>query len=116
MDRKPKRAPFAAGTRLRCLGNRKGSRVTVLDNLTGSEALIYGEGLEVTICAVRFGRQGTLRHLREEDGSLMYDDLGDPVLDRTHDWCSVYEVIGTNGQRHGRLIYPENRKEWERIK
>ncbi len=113
MDRKPKPAPFPVGARLRCVDEKHNT--FVVDNLTGSKALIYGPGLEVVIEEVKYGRQGTLRHLCDEDGPMYYDDTGEPILDHTEDWCSVYYVLGNDGQKHGRLIRPENKGNWQVI-
>lgn len=114
MDREPKPAPFQVGTHLRCVDDKH--TTFVLDNLTGSKAMIYGPGLEVVVEEVKYGRQGTLRHLTDEDGPMYYEDSGEPILDRTSDWCSVYYVIGQDGQRHGRLIHRKDKKNWTVVK
>ncbi len=48
--------------------------------------------LEVTITEVRPGRRGTLRHCRDENGPMYWDDTGEPILDETDDGYSVYFV------------------------
>ena len=115
MDRKPKPAPFKVGTKLRYVGETR-SWTYDIDPVTKAkkEVPIQVPGMLVTVAEVRPGRQGTLRHMRDEDGPMYYEDTGEPILDDTDDGYSVYYVEAwQNGKKQGRCIFRENKKEWE---
>jgi hypothetical protein len=119
MDRLPKPAPFPVGTKLRYVGKYE-SYTYDIDPKTREkrEVPLKVAGLIVTIEEVRPGIRGTLRHMRDEDGPLYYDDTGEPILDETHDGYSVYYVDAwQSGKRQGRCIFPdaESLSEWELV-
>jgi hypothetical protein len=119
MDREPKAAPFAVGTELRYVGTHQ-SWTYDIDPKTREKKTVplCLPGLEVTIAEVRPGRRGTLRHCRDEQGPMYWDDTGEPILDETDDGYSVYYVEAwQNGRKQGRCIHPdrESTREWEVI-
>lgn len=93
MDRQPKAAPFAVGTRLRYTGTDASWH-----EIEGERVYIYGPGVEVTVAETRPGRRGTLRQLRDEDGPMEYEDTGEPILDTTRDGYSI-TVCARSGYR-----------------
>jgi len=111
VDRKPRPAPFPVGTRLRCKSDRE-SYFLARDR---SHIRTHGRGLEVTIVRVRPGRQGTLSQLRDDDGPMYYVDTGEPILDRTTDGVSVYEITDPPGKTHGRRIGHDTASDWEPV-
>ena len=101
LDREPKDAPYAVGTRLRYYGDSEcyAIRRQLVDGKVQEIRLpIIVPGMEVTISRVTKGHRGTLRHVCDSDGP-MYDDQGEPVLDETEDSHSVFDSPGG-----GRLI------------
>jgi hypothetical protein len=119
-DREPMPAPFAVGTKLRFIGTTH-SYTYDIDPKTRAkrEVPLQVPGMVVTVTEVRPGRRGTLRHCREYDGSLMYWDTGEPILDETDDGYSVYYVEAwQNGRKQGRCIHPdrESTLEWEVVR
>ena len=115
MDRPPKKAPFPVGAKLRYIGKTH-SWTYDIDPKTKEkkEVPIQVPGMIVTVEEVRPGRRGTLRHLRDENGPMYYEDTGEPILDDTDDGYSVYYVNAwQNGKRQGRCIFTEYKKEWE---
>jgi hypothetical protein len=118
MDRPPKPAPFKVGTRLRYRGTTE-SYTYDIDAKTGERKMVplLVPGMEVVISEAKPGYQGTLRHLRDSDGPLYYEDTGEPILDTTRDGYSVYHVHAwQGGVQQGRVIDRTNAQEWERIK
>lgn len=116
MDRKPKPAPFPIGTRLRYIGKHESYTYDIRDGEKKTIPLCV-PGMEVTIDSIMAGHRGTLRHLRDEDGPMYYEDTGEPVLDKTQDDLSVYHVEAyQNGRKQGRCIHCENVSEWEIVK
>jgi hypothetical protein len=121
MDRAPKPAPFAVGTRLKYVGKHESYTYDINPKTREKrEVPLQVPGMIVTVNEVRPGRRGTLRHCREHDGSLMYwDDTGEPILDETDDGYSVYFVEAwQNGSKQGRCIHAdaESVAEWEVVK
>jgi hypothetical protein len=98
MDRLPKPAPFAVGTRVRYLGDH----ATYADE-HGKVPLIK-KGMEFEIIETDAGRRGTLR-------TIDLDEEGEAILDTTQDGRSVY--VNARGQR--RCIWPDSAVEWEII-
>jgi len=64
---------------------------------------VCGPGIDVTVDEIVQGRRGTGRFIDLEDGE-------EPFIDETRDGYSIYHVGG-----HGRCIFREDKKEWERI-
>lgn len=98
MDRQPRRAPFAKGTQVRYVGER---RVSTFD-ANGNEVPVIQPGIEHVIADVRPGRRGTLLPLPGE-----WDD-DDVPLDTTQDGYSVFFVDVPGRKPFGRIIWPEN--------
>jgi hypothetical protein len=120
VDREPKPAPFAVGTRLRYIGKHE-SYTYDIDPKTRAkkEVPLQVPGMIVTVAEVRTGRRGTLRHLSDENGPMYYDDTGEPILDDTDNGYSVYFVEAwQNGRKQGRCIHPDavSVTEWEVVK
>lgn len=106
MDRFPKAPPFAVGTRIRYIGTR-----TCYADLSLSQ-MTFGPGMEFEITEVREGKRGTLRHLRDADGPMYYDDTGEPIRDETRDGYSCYTT--PSGLRS--LVDASTAHEWEVVR
>lgn len=104
MDREPKDAPFPVGAKIRYLGDRRSWTVAP----DGTKTPTIFPGIEVVVLRTKPGFRGTLRHLRDEDGLMFYEDTGEPILDKTRDGYSVYEAGGM-----GRCIDADAAGEWE---
>lgn len=104
MDREPLPAPFPKGARLRYIGTR---RVGTYD-AQGNEMPILAPGSVVTILRTSDGRRGTLRPLPGE-----WDD--EPPIDQTQDGYSAYAVEVPGRKPMGRIIWPADANEWERM-
>jgi hypothetical protein len=106
MDRKPEPAPFPVGTKVRYVGTRR----TEIQASTGEMVPVIAPGMIATVERVNPGRQGTLRPLPGE-----WEDEGNPVLDTTRNGYSVYSVPLPGGKSYGRIIWPSDAAEWERV-
>jgi len=107
MDRAPKAAPFPVGARVRYLGE---SRTWV--EVGGAKIPLIEPDIEVTICGVRPGRRGTLRHCRDYDGFMYYEDSGEPILDETDDGYSIYYTDQDADHKYGRIIRVDDVDKW----
>lgn len=111
-NQKPKPAPFPLGARVKYIGTR---RISIGPTPETATPVLF-PGAEGSIVRIIEGRQGTGRHLRDEDGPMYYDDTGDPILDDTKDGYSVWVCdVDPRNEHKGRCIDPdpENLKEWE---
>jgi hypothetical protein len=116
-QRIPKEPPFPVGAKLRYLGNHE-SYTYDIDPVTREKKTVplIHHGIEVVIESVTHGHQGTGQQLRDIEGLLFDEDTGQPLVDETRDGYSVYRVNAIqNGQRQGRIIWPDNASEWQRI-
>lgn len=120
MDRPPKPAPFAVGTRLRYVGTHESYTYDINPKTREKrEVPLQVPGMVVTVAEVRPGRRGTLRPCRDENGPMYYEDTGEPILDDTDDGYSVYFVDAwQNGRKQGRCIHPDRESilEWEVVR
>jgi hypothetical protein len=98
MDREPKPAPYAVGTRLRYVGTLEAFR-----DPAGTDR-IFGPGMEGEVSEVRPGRRGTMRDISDPE----IDD--EPIYDTTRDGYSVVYI-----NSFGRAIYPGESNEWEKV-
>jgi len=118
MDRQPKAPPFPVGAKLVDCGPHNIGQYVGLVGPKQRTVMIREPGLIVVVASVRAGRQGTLRHLRDEDGP-MFDDRGDKVLDWTRDGYSVVVPDGLSAddakEVHGRCVFADDAHEWELI-
>ena len=97
----PRPAPFPVGAFVHYLGP------------TRSSYLQHGDVKEIV--RVRPGVRGTGRQLHDEDGPMVYEDTGEPILSETKDAYSVWVYTDDKGHEQGRIIWPENADEWERV-
>lgn len=105
MMRNPLPPPFPVGARVRYTGTR---RTYVLTD-SGAEVPTVEPGLTVTIEQAKPGRKGTGRPLPGEwDGE-------EPPIDETRDGYSVYRVPVPGSEPYGRIIWPADAAEWERV-
>lgn len=104
LTRRPEAPPFSPGTRLKYVGTRR---------LSSTDGVVLLEpGMIVLVDTTWPGRRGTGRKLFDEDGPIVFEDTGEPILDETKDGYSVW--INALGQ--GRIIRREDRSEWEVVK
>ena len=119
--RAPKPPPFKVGTRLRCVraGGRGYTAVVpsprVHDEHPEVWVQISGPGMEVVVAETKPGRRGTGEQLVDSDGPMFYEDSGDPILDETQDGRSVF-YVEARGEKHGRIIWAKDKKDWQVIK
>ena len=76
--------------------------------IEGKKVDLIFPGMLVVIDSVRPGWRGTGRPIPGQ----FWDDSGDPILDSTHDGCSVYHPIPGRTD-HGRLISHDDASNWE---
>jgi len=105
MDRLPKAPPFPIGTRLRYTGTS--DMAIIAPDQT--RVPVLAAGLEVEITETRPGYCGTLRPVPGD----WFDE--EPPLDTTQDGYSVFYVDVPGAKPFGRIIWPANASEWERV-
>lgn len=105
MDRKPLPAPFAVGATVRYIGKSR----SWTEDAFGREVPLQVPEQVVTVDEVRPGRHGTMRPLPGE-----WEDE-DPPLDTTVDGYSIYHVDVPGRAPVGRIIWPVNAGEWEKV-
>jgi hypothetical protein len=84
MDKTPTPAPFPIGARVLYTGTLR------LFHQPTDRTPFFECGCVGRVVRNSAGRQGTLRHLRDEDGP-MYDDAGEPIVDTTRHGYSVVD-------------------------
>lgn len=120
MDRLPKKPPFPIGTRLRYIGPDRGGAYGCMKchAKDGEHHWVKTSepGMEIVIVEYRLGRQGTLRHCRDDDGPMYWEDTGKPILDETRDGYCLYQIscLECGSKQYGPIIDHENKKNWER--
>lgn len=97
-DRAPLPPPFPVGTHLRLIRDRGGI-------YAGDGTPLEVLGTEAVIVRVKEGRRGTLRLIEVDDYT------GEEIRDTTRDGYSVWNRVDGSG----RIIWPANADEWERI-
>ena len=115
MDRQPIAAPFAVGTKVRYCGTTRSFTYDINPKTRErKEVPLCVPGMEVVISEVRPGRRGTLRPLSDENGPMIDEETGEPMLDETVDAYSVYFVEAwQGGKKQGRVIWPDSAHQWE---
>jgi hypothetical protein len=104
MDRTPRPAPFPVGARVRY----RGRHINWFEEKDGTRVWYMRPGLEHVIEKEKPGRRGTLRIVDEDELS------GEPIRDTTTDGYSVYSIM-VDGERVGRIIWPDAAGDWELI-
>jgi len=92
------KAPFKIGDKVKYLGQRKSWTV-----LNGKEFPNIFPGMVATISETIEPRNGY--------GQLGVDDEVEPLIDHGHDGYNVYK----NDAGQGRIIWPKDKKEWEKL-
>lgn len=100
-QRDPLPPPFPVGARVQYLGP---TRSTYLQ-----------PGDVKVIVRVHAGRRGTGQQLRDDDGPMIYEDTGEPILDETRDGRSVWTYTDERGREQGRLIWPADAHTWRAV-
>lgn len=108
----PKPPPFPIGARLKYVGT---STIGVGADIETCVWILF-PGAIGTIVKVNPGRRGTGRACYDEDGPMIWEDTGEPILDDTQDGYSVWvSDVDPRNKNNGRCIDLDDVAEWELI-